>query len=539
MKCRVSFSSIGSWRFLRWAGLAAVAPALWACTSRTLEAPTITPTRTVHLTTNQKINNELDLLFMIDNSSSMQSMQQKLLAQLPVFMQVLQALPMGLPSLHVAVVSEDMGAHSDSSIQCTELGDDGAFKSAPTGACLGTTLTAGSTFMTDVNGVANFTDPIGTVFQCIGLLGTSGCGFEHQLASIDRALGADELGPLPSTNANFLRPEAYLGIVMLTNEDDASAPQNTTVFSLNGYPQDMTNPDGPLANYRQNGGPRGTHLCQDPTSANPTAYIAEPIAIPPDAQGTTAAPTLNLVNCKDNDSSSSAFTPVSQFVSDIKALKPDPDNQILVAGIIAPTTPVEIGWYLKTGQNAAGQQVQELFPDEMHSCGAQGGSEVSPNPITDSGPNFFQSATKFTTDGSFGDPGIREAQFIKAFPNNFVASICDPDYASSMANIAQKLGQLLKPPCITDTLQKDTLGNPICTVIEHLTDMQGNKKDLAIQDCAENGNTAPCWSLVPGGTTCPNGSQINVTDPANANPASESSTVECSLCLPGFTQPGC
>ena len=529
MRRNLRFYSRTYWKLFRWAGLAVVTPFLWACTSRTLEAPNVQPMATLTADFNQKINNEIDLLFMVDNSSSMTSMQQKLLAQLPTFMQVLQNLPMGLPSLHVGVVSSDMGAHSDVDISCTELGDDGAFHYLPEGTCTNTTLTAGSTYMSDVDGVANFTDPIGTVFQCIALLGSAGCGFEHQLASIDRALGADGLGPPPTTTGDFLRPEAYLGIVMLTNEDDASAPENTTIFSLDGLPQNITNPDGPLANYRQNGGPRGPHLCQDPASANPTAYITEPVTIPPDAQGTAAAPTLNLTNCKDNDSGSSAFTLVSQFVSDIKALKPDPDDQILVAGIIAPTAPVEIGWYPATpGQ---GVQAGELWPNLMHSCGAQGGDEVSPN------------ATQFTTDGSFGDPGIRLAQFMNAFPNSVQASICDPSYAASMTDIANKLGQLITPPCITGKIQNDAMGNPACAVVEHLTDMQGNKQDIAIQNCAENGGSSPCWSMMAGGTNCANGAQLKVTDTTNANPASESATINCSLCLPvpaGSTPPpGC
>src|SRR5579863_3917544 len=410
---RPVLSSCLSWRVLRWAALAAVAPALWACTSRTLEAPTITPTATLPTTFTQKINNEIDLLFMVDNSSSMQPMQQKLLQQLPTFMQALQNLPMGLPSLHVAVVSSDMGAHSDSQIGCTELGDDGAFHYQPEAACTATTITSGDTYISEVNDVANFTNPIANVFQCIALLGDSGCGFEHQLASIDRALGADGLGPPPATTADFLRPEAHLGIVILTNEDDASAPENTTIFSLNGHTQNMRNPDGPLANYRQNGGPRSPHLCQDPASANHTAFITEPLQIPSDAQGTTSAPTLNLTNCKDNDSSSSAFYPVSKFVNDIRSVKGlgAADSQIMVAGIIGPTTPVEIGWY---PPNAAAQDPApgELWPDEMHSCGAQGGTQVS------------DYATQFTTDGSFGDPGIRLAQFLNAFPMNMQASIC-------------------------------------------------------------------------------------------------------------------
>ena len=243
-----------TWRGLRWAALAAGALALCACSTSPLETPQRQcPTATIQATETAKVNNELDLLFVIDDSPSMASMQQKLLAQLPTFLQVLQNLPMGLPSLHVAVISSDMGAHSDSSIGCTELGDDGALHYAAEGACTGTTLTEGSTFISDTGCAANFTDPIASVFQCIALLGTSGCGFQHPLASIDRALGADGNGPPPATLGDFLRPEAYLWIVLLTNADDASAPQNTTIFSLNGDPQNITNPDGPLTDYRRNG----------------------------------------------------------------------------------------------------------------------------------------------------------------------------------------------------------------------------------------------------------------------------------------------
>ncbi len=46
-------------------------------------------------------------------------------------MQVLQKLPNGLPNVHIAVVSSDMGAPGDSisSIGCTQYGDDGDFQS--------------------------------------------------------------------------------------------------------------------------------------------------------------------------------------------------------------------------------------------------------------------------------------------------------------------------------------------------------------------------------------------------------------------------
>jgi hypothetical protein len=523
---RAGFSS-KCWRVLRWAGLAAAAPALWACTSRTLETPTITPTANLTTTFTQKVNNEIDILFMIDDSSSMTSMQQKLLTQLPTFMQVLQQLPTGLPSLHVAVVSQDMGAPGDStaSIGCTNAGKDGVFQFAPEGTCTGTTLTTGSTYISDVDMMPNFTDPIGTVFQCIALLGSSGCGFEHQLAAIDRALGADGNGAPPTQNAGFLRPEAYLGIVMLTNEDDCSATPPTTIYGLNGGQQNIMNPDGPIQNYRCNGGPRGAHYCQDPNSANPTAYETPPLLPPADATGNP--PRLPLANCEDNESGSSALTPVSKFISDIKSLKTDPDNQILVAGIIGPATPYAVEWDPEMG----GQNTQpgELWPAVQHSCG----------PDTATAPAVNPQSSQFTTDQSFGDPGVREAQFIGAFKNSVVASICDPTYAASMTTIATKLGQLITPPCITGTLQQDGNNQPVCSVVENLTDMAGNSSHIALQNCAApNANQAQCWKVATGVMGC-NGAQITVTDTVNANPQSENSDIDCSICLPGAAVTGC
>ncbi len=379
-----------------------------------------------------KVNNEVDILMMIDDSSSMRTMQEKLYDQLPSFIAALQNLAVP-PSLHLAFVSSDMGAPGDStsSIGCTMRGDQGEFQSAPRGTCTSTTLTAGDTFISDADMTPNYTDPLANVVQCIALLGDTGCGLEHQLASIDRALGADGLGSAPSQNAGFLRPEAYLVILMLTNEDDCSAPANTTIYSLNGFLQNIANPDGPIANYRCNGGPRGGHLCQDPHAASPTAYLTPPLTPPSDAQGTATAPTLDLANCEDNEAGTSALTPVSQFVNDIKALKTDPDNQILVAAIAAPTAPYTVAWRPEVGgQNT---QPDELWPTIMHSCGPVSFDDVNP------------AATQHPTDGTFGDPAVRITQFINAFPNGVLGSVCDPNFSGTLSTLASMIGQRVEP----------------------------------------------------------------------------------------------
>ena len=215
-----------------------------------------------------------------------------------------------------------------------------------------TTLTAGDTFISDADMMPNYTDPLSNVVQCIALLGDQGCGFEHQLGSIDRALGADGHGPAPSQNAGFLRPEALLVILMLTNEDDCSAPPDTTIYSLNGAQQNISNPDGPIANYRCNGGPRGGHLCQDPHATQPDAPTSRRRSTrPATRRGRRRRPLLDLANCQDNETGTSALTPVSRFVSDIKALKTDPDNQILVATIAAPAAPYTVTWLPAAGRS--------------------------------------------------------------------------------------------------------------------------------------------------------------------------------------------
>ena len=369
------------------------------------------------------------------------------------------------------------------------------------------------------------------MFQCIAFLGDAGCGFEHQLASIDHALGSDNFqndqngNPQPtppSTNVGFLRPEAYLGIVILTNEDDCSATPPTPLYSINvggSNQQNIMNALGPIANYRCN---QFGHLCKDPSGT----LMSPPLNPPGNAMGTAAAPTLDMTDCQSNDTQNPLTTPVQNFIDDIKRLKPDPDNQILVAAITAPVAPYTVAWIPEmNGQNT---QPGELWPQVLHSCGAKGDPTVNPE----------NGASANATDGSFGDPGVRITQFVDSFPDSVLASICDPDYSQSMTAIATKLGQLITPPCIVGTIQQAN-GNPVCSVIEHLTDMQGTKMDRTVQSCGSTMNALPCWKLQASTAMGCTGQSLVVTDEAGISTNSESSTINCSLCLPNSTLVGC
>jgi hypothetical protein len=484
------------------------------------------PTSQVTLTFGQTTHDQVDILFVINDMASTGANQQKLANQLPSFLDVLKSSPTPL-DLHIAVATTDMGVPSDvqQQIGCSATGDDGQFRSAATGTCTSTTLAAGATYLADDGrGTTNFSGSIATALQCISLVGDGACEFGQPLAAAVHALGADDLqggAPTPPpTNAGFLRPDANLAIILLVNEDDCSVPAGTELFSLQGQPDDLSNPLGPFDHYRCN---RYGHLCHDPASASPAALISPPLNPPPDAQGTGAAPALDLVDCQDNDTATGLLTPVSAFVNQIRALKPDPDDQILVAALVAPASPYTVAWMpAQDGQNA---HPTELWPEVQESCGARGASNVSP------------SAQQFTTDGTFGEPGVRLTQFANGFSNKVVASVCDASYATTMTAIANQIAQLPSGrDCLKGTLQRDVQGRPSCSVAAQVVDGT-TTKTVQYPSCADTGNAPPCWTVSLGAPNC-TGAAFSTMDAPGAPSASV--TVTCTVCnAAGGGAPGC
>ena len=214
-------------------------------------------------------------------------------------------------------------------------------------------------FISNSGGLANYTGQLSDVLTCIAALGSNGCGFEHQLASVARALGADGLPP-PATNAGFLRDDAELAIILLSNEDDCSAPDGTTLYSLNGFQQSQENPLGPIANYRCN---QFGHLCKDPQGADPNALVKPPQELP--AHG-TASRSLTLTDCVSDDGCSGMLTPVQSFVNGIRALKADA-GQIVVGAIVAPPEPYTVTWVPPSSPPPG--TADQFWPQVMHFVG--------------------------------------------------------------------------------------------------------------------------------------------------------------------------
>jgi hypothetical protein len=326
-----------------------------------------------------------DILFVIDDSSSMALRQSNLIRNFPVFMQRLMDPP-GQLSLHLAIVSTDLGAGDGTVSGCDSTGGkNGIFQYTARGTCTATGLDAGATFISDVAGVRNYRGNLEDVFACIAPLGQAGCGFEHQLGAITRALGADGRPP-PLENQGFLRPDAFLVIILVSDEDDCSAPPDSPLFGTRDA--GTHSPLGPALSFRCS---EFGHLCNG----------ARPPRLPP---GGDVSEVVTMDGCASAEDAG-MLTPVGRIVEQLRALKRFPDQQIVVAAIAGPTTPYTISW--TNGANGPRPRIAS-------SC--TGG------------------------DGSAAVPAVRIEQWVRSFgPNGLMLPVCIDNYGPSL----DRLGALM------------------------------------------------------------------------------------------------
>lgn len=187
---------------------------------------------------------DVDLLFVIDDSGSMAEEQASLTAWAEDALFGVLELDPGTPlNLHIAVVSTDLGVGSWPISSC-DGSDNGVFNNQPGDA---TCSPPTDRYIIDVdNGdggrITNYSGTLSETFSCIARLGVSGCGYEQPLETMRRALD----GSNPE-NAGFLRDEALLAVIIVSDEDDCS------VFDTNLFDTSQTeidDPLGPLTSFR-------------------------------------------------------------------------------------------------------------------------------------------------------------------------------------------------------------------------------------------------------------------------------------------------
>ena len=212
---------------------------------------------------------EVDLLVEIDNSNTMSSRGARFLTQLPALLATLTESPCvsasnpqphacsgeageqrrnaPVRSLRVGVISTDLGTPGSNVPVCaiSDVGDDGLlnpirfgqamarhepWSGAPPGYPRPTDCTDPNQFPSFITFSSDATDPTQFThdFQCNAAIvgGLSyGCGLESQLEAIYRALiihDARDVAGNSSPNAGFLRENAFLAIMLLSDEEDGS-----------------------------------------------------------------------------------------------------------------------------------------------------------------------------------------------------------------------------------------------------------------------------------------------------------------------------
>jgi hypothetical protein len=421
-------------------------------------------TQILSFTFSQGLDRNVDVVFMVDDSTSMVPLQNKLTAAFPSYIAALKALPGGLPDIHIGVISSTLGAGREATIsQCAPGGDQGIFHAKPLGGtpCTLASLNAGQNFISNVAGQPNFTGDISNVFACIALLGSNGCGFEHQLASVMRALGIDG-APAPPQNANFLRPDALLQVILLTNEDDCSAPPDSDLFSTSSTM--VSDPLGPLQSYRCN---EFGHLCGG--------------KMPP----RQPAGETDLGMCVSNEAG--PLIPVGGVVTALKAVKADP-RRVLVAAITGPAMPYKVNLgpsSIKTDPS--------MWPYVEHSC--QG------------------------ADLTYADPAVRIKQWTDGFGvHGLFQSLCADNFTAVLQAIAGQVGDAFGPPCLPAAYDPAK-----CALVDSDA---GHTMSTPLRQCASSADVGPCWYTKANSAACATGQEIDVNRPTPAA-AGTLTTVSC------------
>ena len=503
-------------------------PLAWlACTSHPLTQPAPQPYTNTDVYITVASRRLIDLVFMIDNSPSMAPKQEKLKAQFPKLIAALKDPSDGsLPDLRIAIIDSDLGTGNaypngacgpktlaDGTVSA--LGDLGRFQMVGVAGC-GVTSPDALWLEYKLGQPVNYTGDIENVFACLaGNLGTVGCGEEHQLQAFEFALAAKGIGN--DEQQKFLRPNAYLGLVFVSDEDDCSAASNDGMFG------DKPELRGESASLRCS---TRAHVCggKNLTSAPPGYPTSAPFSAP---FVTCAARTDDCPNATDGTASTDTAQPttcsplkcVKCLADEIKALKDDP-GQIMVAGIFGwpPYEDMAQAKYridLIPNPNSADPAHPQIY-DYWPVC-------YDPDHLPSDANTYDPSAAGWGATG-----GLRLSAFIDEFgPNGLKFSICERDFSNAMRMIGSGIGEAINP-CI-DYKLVDT--DPITPGVQadcrvyYRTPMQdpvdANKvvyvedaESMPRCDPGQSDDTQavyPCWKLVIDRTKCPrNGNLINV-----------------------------
>jgi hypothetical protein len=441
-----------------------------ACSHPPVQSPTVVTDQSTSIRVPQSPENKVDILFMIDNSPSMAAMQDELKNRFGDFFTVFDQLAATgtYTDLHIGIITSDYGAGDTAEGGCAKSpgGDLGHLQQlghAAAAGCQGPTdnyisyvFGPNDTATSNLQGASSPANLVGT-FTCMASGGAAGCGFEHQLESAYAALK----DTTSTFNKGFLREDALLTVVFLTNEDDGSAYPTTHM-----YESAASATFGAYDTYRQTEWAiecGGTHAPY--ASSNGPLTDCSPLDPPPG----DAYPIDRYINF---------FTrPAAQG-----GVKANPNDVILVA-IDAPPAPFST--LLATSTSGNGAAPSPTFVP----CSA-----ISPTCQV----RLQHSCQNMSNPAFFGDPPLRLDAVVNAAKFHQIANICgdDPTQTPDYTNALQNLGGLIivniGNGCIPSKVPD--VSNVECAVVEVTPQADGTNVQSAVPACASSGAT-PCWKV--------------------------------------------
>lgn len=419
------------------------------------------------------IKNKVDVLFVLDDSPTMGPALAAWRASLPRLAAALIDLADGRQpvSYHLGAITADVGAGPATlaALGCHPGGDNGRLHT-------GTLALAGGVRFIDENQLSRTQNypgnDLAAALDAIADVGTSGCEFPSPLEAAHRALN----DPVPE-NIGFLRSDALLVVIFVTDGDDCSAPPTTDLFdsSITAY--------GPLDRFR--------------CTQFGIACGGSPVP-PANVSGLTACTSQTMADggkLVDVDRYINFFTqPAARG-----GVKIDPKDVILV-GVAGPADPVGVTVTSPCPADASASSCPQL----NHSC-------------------------ESTIDtGLIGDPAVRLSAVIAAVQSNVLTSVCDTSDDDTVADLRGTLLPRVSTGCLDAAVALRSDGTPDCLVEDVTANADGTTTVTEIPSCAENGHVTPCWQLVdrlaqyeaqqctPPGTPPPSTCQL----PASCQPVS-------------------
>lgn len=519
-----------------------------------------------------RLHKDVDILFVIDNSPSMAPKQRVLAAAIPQFISEIDATG---ANYQVGIVTTDLGFNvadgtpvgvrfpatpqtpGSALAACdSAAGDDGVLQNK---TCMDRTNLqgdaaaacqtlcpdpqyvpkGGARYIAKIDGLTNV--PVKMMggrdvgpqlaFQCLSLVGDTGCAVEQPLEAAKRAL--DNHRP---DNQGFIRKTSVLAVIFITDEDDCSVQQQKRA---------LLNPA--VAHTSE-------ASCTTPSAdASGACYNVDYRCAALDLE---CDQPMNMPGAKRNcrERPGSFLNSIDQYVNFFSSL---PNPNLVIAGIWTPT--------ILDNLAADSTRSGRLFVDYVSGTSSDGLNRgrkdqaacYNPDPSLTSDPNGF-----------FGQAQLRLSTFIRRFQSKNISenSICDAqNYPAALSVIADNIIKQFPVDCLPKPPRRDQ-GVPQCAVGYVDANNPKNTPDVPLPACsarccdyfatdpapneANNEKLVPnphleaelaacsadpdCYCAVPSQINCGTGAVAGLWRKGNAPPPSgKIVNFQCAVAVPG------